>query len=159
MSVPVFDMFEGMTEFFTSQSKISRMIGKRLYDTLAPERIVALENTQVEPATRMGPTVEWEDLSGGAAQNLAAESTYNVVTVGFRFFAFTPEECRKLFVPFYDALGVDANGKGTNRYEGTWNDFEIKLATWDMESRGMIYDETFRMAVLSINLVVRFASS
>lgn len=156
MSVPSFDVLTGMAEYFLSQSAVKQAIGNRLYDTESPERIVAQENTQSEKSPRIGTCVEYQDNGWEPAQNLDAESSYNVMTVEFRFLAFTPKDSRALFKVFWECFSG-------NRYRtaadgsGKWNGMTIKMANWI--GGGMIFDETFRKSVFNATLQIRFASS
>lgn len=165
MAVPGFDVLIGMDEFFRSKGPIQAIIANRLYDTISNERILAVENPSSEHSPRTGPFVEYDDSAGEAAQNLDAESTYNVMVVDFRFFAPNAAQVRDLFTAFYDALGLDSSNNPTNRYRtatdgtGKWNGKTIKQANWDLGTRAMVYDETFRMANYTCSLVIRFASS
>jgi len=152
MSIPQFDVLTGMAEWFLSQSGVRAKIQQRLYDTLAPEWIVALENTTAERSPRTGPFVEYEDVAGGAAQNLSAESDFNRLRVTFRCYGFQTSEARGVLTAFYDCF---TGNRLTNQ---TWGGRAMKLANWDLESRSVLYDETVRMAVLSCDLDMRFAS-
>lgn len=152
MSVPQFDVLEGMAKWFLAQSGVADKIKGRLYDTLAPEWVVAFESTTVERSPRTGPFVEYEDVAGAAAQNLSAESDFNRLRVTFRFYGFTPSEARGVFTAFYDTF---SGNRLTNQ---TWGTRTMKLAIWDLDSRSILYDDTVRMAVLSCDLDMRFAS-
>lgn len=150
MSVPfpVFTVLDGMEAFFLGVHPIGQRIGKRMFYGIAPERAVALENTQTERSPRTGPTVEYTDQPWEPQQNVDGQSTYNPLLVGFQFWGFLPKDARDTFSLFYEALP-------NNRYTGTWGGFTIKTTNW-IGTEGVMFDETYRQAAYGAVLKIRF---
>lgn len=154
MATPIWidDTLAGMREHFLGNNKIHDAIKSRFYEVAAEEWINAVESLQ---STERSPrSMRWADyrFAGGVnSRTLQSDSDYQKLALVLNFYAALPKHSRELFSLFYDAL---SSSTASNFYSGTWNQKTVKGVRFDLESLASDFNESYRQAETTCNLVI-----
>jgi len=145
-------MLDGMAAFFLDKEEIKQKIGQRMQDTIAEQRIVALESPNDERSPRLQQFVEYRDVGETVGRLKSAESAMVFTNVEVNCYAQFPRDARALLELFFAQFTK-------NKYSGTWTDAQgntvkVKGAHWDRATRNTDYDDTARLSVASCVLTV-----
>lgn len=156
-------ILDGMKAFFIADADVSGLIASRFYEVAAEQWILTLETLQSEKSPRLGRWASYQVVGSPSFQNLSGQSTFRRLIVSVSCYAGLPKDCRQAFTAFYNALATGAHAKtGENRHYGTWGTGDdavaVEAVRFDTESLLHDYDDTFRQAVVSCNLLVTVPS-
>jgi hypothetical protein len=146
-------ILKGMRDYFLGKKEVNDVIGERLYDVIAPERIKTLQNPNSGPySPRTGRFCEYRQVGAIIDRLVGGASKLRRVMIEFTWSAQTPALAREAWEAVFDLWGNDL-------YNGTWNTLEVSAVHWDLDSETNGFDDVMLMATHSVTLVLQYRSA